>query len=368
MGTLRPTRNPQADQDTTVTGRTSTRNAVTGDSSIIGSKGRKTQTTLRDSRAGTNNASKAKSWLAKEELLVEGESVSPTALSQALMWLAAGEKNTVEQLVDGIRAVTLCLGECDREQTVEVIRTSIKDTSASWVEEAKKEMKKAAEEIIGDAKKRMENSAGIGSRSWADETEGEFQCQTIQEIAKAIPTYAQVLAKEWRIDVDKKDKREHHNYMVREALRRRRILIDGIEGVQSAAGGLTPKELVEKAKIALAAARADTEGNGVEPEKDPIAVAARILENRGVVVEMESEEEADWVRMEDVRQAFEKNFGRSAKVKDQLYQVVASFLPVTFWDELENAASKIEMDNKLPPDCVAHCRWLKAPKFWNNGQ
>ena len=156
--------------------------------------------------------------------------------------------------------------------------------------------------------------------------------------------------------------------MAREALRRRRILIDGIEGVQSAAGGLTPKELVEKAKIALAAARADTEGNGAEPEKDPIAVATRILENGGVVVEMESEEEADWVRMEDVRQAFEKNFGGSAKVKDQLYQVVASFLPVTFWDELENAASKIKMDNKLPTDCVAHCRWLKAPKFWNNGQ
>ena len=66
---------------------------------------------------------------------------------------------------------TLCLGECDREQTVEVIRTSIKDASASWVEEAKKEMKKAAEEIIGDAKKRMENSAGTGSRSWADKTE-----------------------------------------------------------------------------------------------------------------------------------------------------------------------------------------------------
>ena len=108
MGTLRPMHNPQVDQDTTVTGRTSTRNAVTGDSSTIGSKGRKTQTTLRDSRAGINNASKAKSWLAKEELLVKGESVSPTALSQALMWLATGEKNTVEQLVDGIRAVALC--------------------------------------------------------------------------------------------------------------------------------------------------------------------------------------------------------------------------------------------------------------------
>jgi hypothetical protein len=48
--------------------------------------------------------------------------------------------------------------------------------------------------------------------------------------------------------------------------------------------------------------------------------------------------------------------------------VVASFLPVTFRDELENTASRIEMVNELPTDCVAHCRWLKAPKYWGNKQ
>ena len=132
-----------------------------------------------------------------------------------------------------------------------------------------------------------------------------------------------------------KEKKVHQDYMAREELRRRKILIDGIEGVWSAAGGLSPKELVEKANIALAAARTETDGNEVEPFKDPVAVAAKVLENGGVVLELESEEDADWVRSEGVRQAFEGNFGGSAKVKDQLFQVVASFLPVTLRDKLE---------------------------------
>ena len=75
-----------------------------------------------------------------------------------------------------------------------------------------------------------------------------------------------------------------------------------------------------------------------------------------------------WVRSDDVQGEFEANFGGSAKVKDQLYQVVVNFLLVTLRDALEEAAPKIESDNTLPSDCIAHCRWLKAPKFWSKGQ
>ena len=59
------------------------------------------------------------------------------------------------------------------------------------------------------------------------------------------------------------------------------------------AGGLSPKELVEKANIALAAARTEMDGDGAEPFKDLVAVAAKVLENGGAVLELESEEDAD---------------------------------------------------------------------------
>jgi hypothetical protein len=366
----RPVRSTQADQEPTTSGKTHTRSAVIADLSSAGTRGKKTQATLKDSRSNINNEAKAKGWLIKEELLIEGETVSPTALSQALMWLAAGEKNTVEQLVDGIRAVALCLESWEGVEAVEETRKVIKDTAVEWTEEAKKEMKRIAEGVIAEVKTSLESTEKRGrSGNWADDVETEnFQHKAITDIAKAIPTYAQVIANEWRKDTDKKEERVHHDYMAKESIRRRRVLVDGMDGIQSSTGGLTPKEIVEKANIALAAAAVSTEGYGEELAEIPSAVAAKILENGGVVIEMDTEEAADWVRSEDVRREFEANFGGSAKVKDQLHLVVVNFLPVTLRDSLEEAAPRIESDNTLPTDCIAHCRWLKAPKFWSKGQ
>ena len=50
---------------------------------------------------------------------------------------------------------------------------------------------------------------------------------------------------------------------------------------------------MEKANIALAAARTEMDGDGAEPFKDLVAVAAKVLENGGAVLELESEEDAD---------------------------------------------------------------------------
>src|ERR1700678_2677101 len=108
-GAPRVTRSLHADQEVANTGRASTRSAATSNVNTLGNKGKKTLSTLKDSRAGINSATKARSWLIKEELLINGEFASPTALLHALMWLAAGDKNTVEKMVDGIRAVALGL-------------------------------------------------------------------------------------------------------------------------------------------------------------------------------------------------------------------------------------------------------------------
>ena len=235
---------------------------------------------LRDSRVTIDNVAKAKAWLIKEEFLIEGENMSPAALSQALMRLAAGDQCTVEQLVDGIRAVGLCLKEWDREEAVE---ETLKASTTVLLEETRKEIKRIADEVASEVKASMSHIEGrAGGRSWADEADAEeFQRNAIQDIAKAIPTYAQVLANEWRKDVDKKEDRKHQDYLAKESLRRRRVLIDGLDGLQSAVGGLTPKEIVEKANLALEAARARTDGNGTELESKPLAVAARVLENGG---------------------------------------------------------------------------------------
>src|SRR5271156_1765973 len=135
-----------------------TRGVPSADSGSLGTKVRKTGSTLKDSRANIVNASSAKKWLTKEELLIDGEDVTPTTLAQALMWLAAGEKCTVDQLVYGIRAVAFCLDDCGYGEVVDTAVVEIKETAASWVEEAKNVVQKAVDDMVVVANKKIKES------------------------------------------------------------------------------------------------------------------------------------------------------------------------------------------------------------------
>src|SRR5271156_4908801 len=300
-----------------------TRGPPASDSGSLGAKARKTGSTLKDSRANIANSTAAKKWLTKEELLIDGEDVTPASLAQALMWLAAGDKCTVDLLVDGIRAVALCLEGCGCGEVADVAVTEIKETAATWAEEAKKVVQSAVDSIVEAAKSKLEQS---GKKSWADQLDAHDLDSGTSDTLRA-PSYARVAAASPRSGAGSNP--IDHDYAAREALKRRRVLIDGVEGVRSAAGGLSPKEIVQKANIALTAARIDTEGLGVELEVDPKAVAARVLENGGVVLELETEEAAAWVLDSVVRKSFESNFGGSARLVDKSFQVVVCFLPVT---------------------------------------
>src|SRR5271154_7567644 len=105
------------------------RSALVVDPSSLGPKNRKTTSTLKDSRLNVVNTASAKKWLTKEELLIDEEDVSTTSLAQALMWLAAGNKCSVEQLVDSIRAVALCLEVCGCGEVADVAVSEIKETA-----------------------------------------------------------------------------------------------------------------------------------------------------------------------------------------------------------------------------------------------
>ena len=341
----------------------STRSVSNAEAVTLGSKGRKTGATLKDSRSNINSATTAKKWLVKEELLIDGEEMTPAALAQALMWLAASDKSTIEQLVDGIRAVAVCLEGCSSGEVVDAAIVEIKETAATWVEEAKKVVHKAVEEIVEMAKKKVEEG---GRKSWADPLDERDQ-ELGRGTTRTTPSYAQMVVAEPRRN-SMGDVRIDHDHAAREALKRRRVLIDGVEGTRSAAGGLTPAEIIQKANIALTAARIETEGSGIEPEIDPKAIAVKVLENGGVVLELETEEAASWVMDSEVRKVFESNFGGSAKLVDKLFQVVACFLPVTLRDTLADTIPKIEEDNNVAKGTIAKCRWLKAPKYWNQNQ
>src|SRR5277367_2099074 len=167
-----------------------TRGVPSADSGSLGTKVRKTGSTLKDSRANIVNASSAKKWLTKEELLIDGEDVTQTSLAQALMWLAAGEKCTVDLLVDGIRAVALCLDGCGCGEVADTAVVEIKETAAPWAEEAKKVVQSAVDSIVEAAKSKLEQS---GKKSWADQLDAHDLDSGTSDTLRA-PSYARVAA------------------------------------------------------------------------------------------------------------------------------------------------------------------------------
>ncbi|KAF8804337.1 hypothetical protein BYT27DRAFT_7259317 [Phlegmacium glaucopus] len=226
--------------------------------------------TLKDSRSSINSPLAARKWLIKEELIIVGENISATLLSQALMWLAAGDKDTVEQLVDSIHSVALCLEQINGNKFTERAREEISKISRKWVEEATVELKRVAEEP-----------------KWRKTRGGETAAKNHQQ-----DSYAQALAREWGKEKDRESERIHQDYRAKEAIKRRKILIDGLEGLRGAMDGLAPGEIVVKANLAINEARVEMDRSGGDAEGDLKVVAAKVLENGGVVLEMDSEESA----------------------------------------------------------------------------
>src|SRR5271163_1489335 len=167
-----------------------TRNTPNVEVGTLGSKSRKTGCSLKDSRTNIPNVTTAKKWLSKEELLIDGEEMTTSSLAQALMWLAAGDKNTVEQLVDGVRAIAMCLESCGCMAVADAAVVELKETAATWVEEAKKVTQKAVDIIVAEAKKKIEEG---GSNSWADQMDGHER-RIGADKTRTTSSYAQVTA------------------------------------------------------------------------------------------------------------------------------------------------------------------------------
>src|SRR5271156_4854838 len=97
---------------------------------------------------------------------------------------------------------------------------------------------------------------------------------------------------------------------------RKQILVDGIEGMQGETSELTPKLLVAKANLTIdLMANLDLDSTSNKPVNAKI-VRARILNNKGVVLEAANEETAAWLRDPKRAKVFAAGIGSQAVLKN----------------------------------------------------
>jgi hypothetical protein len=259
----------------------------------------KTRTAMAlESRKDMKDAQDARDWLEGHNLAIEEEVFTTGSLAFALLQLAEGNAgDSMEALINRIRAVVLCLDTLAMENLAEVMASMIMNAMApvlAGVQEIVGNITQGAvteisgmveEKVVGEAREMLKNE--IAQLKEVPQPTANWQTKR--------PSYASITAETTTIRTE----REHQASMAKGTLQRKQILLDGIEGVRMVADGLT-----EKANLAL-------EQMGIMASDKPTGtsfVAAKKLRNGGVVFEMDSEVAANWLRKKDVWEKFAGSF------------------------------------------------------------
>ncbi|KIK02007.1 hypothetical protein K443DRAFT_122095 [Laccaria amethystina LaAM-08-1] len=302
-------------------------------------------------------------WLEGHNLAIEEEVFTTGSLAFALLQLAEGNVgDSMETLINGIRVVTLCLDTLAMENLMEMIANTITnaispvlaevhDIVVSITQGAATEISRVVEEkVVGEAREMLKGEiAQLKEVPWP-----------VAGWQTGCPSYTSITAEVTTIGIE----REHQATMAKGTLQRRQILLDGIQGVRTAVDGLTERELVEKANLAL-------KGMSIWASDRPAGTKLMVvkkLRNGGVVFELESEKAAEWVKKKDVREIFVESFGGSAQIKDRTFQVVVQFVPTELRDRDKEVMEAAENCVGAGRGTVAGMKWMKNPQHWRKGQ
>jgi hypothetical protein len=127
---------------------------------------------------------------------------------------------------------------------------------------------------------------------------------------------------------------------------------------------LTEKEMVRKVIVAL-----DLMGmaSSDAPEGTTF-VGARKLRKGGVILQMNSEAVAEWIKQEAVMKMFLKKMGGACIAKTQLLNVVAEFVPTTFDPSDLGALEEVECNSGLARMSMMSVRFIKPTHLRKEGQ
>ena len=206
---------------------------------------------VRNSQSNIKNIDAAKKWLYEHEYIVPGENLSASVLTMALLYLANGRINTATQLMNGIRAVAICLDDIASEIThpdtlkdaIETTATELATESATIISNLAENAIKSISEVEARCKELISKAQ---EHNIHQENRDNAQHNPSQDTHRS---YADALRRPH--PPARADERKHNVILAKESMMRKQVLIDGIEGTQSNDTELTPKLLVAKANLAI---------------------------------------------------------------------------------------------------------------------
>jgi hypothetical protein len=140
----------------------------------------------------------------------------------------------------------------------------------------------------------------------------------------------------------------------RAAIRAQQILLDPKPGVSLFPSGSSNKNIATRLREAINNIR-----DANTPDGNIKAITA--LRNGGVIVELESEDLAAWLRTPEAKAWLEGQFDSTVSFQTRTYTLLLEYLPIHLQIYDENFLDGIMNENQLPPDSLTSIRWIKPP-------
>ncbi|KIO04257.1 hypothetical protein M404DRAFT_143682, partial [Pisolithus tinctorius Marx 270] len=85
------------------------------------------------------------------------------------------------------------------------------------------------------------------------------------------------------------------------------------------------------------------------------------LHNNSILIELNSQEAAAWIKAAPNKETFLTRLGGEAVIKDRQYNIMIPFLPITTDTERPETLCNMESANNIPQGLITQIKWIKDP-------
>ena len=324
------------------------------------------------------DAETAMEYLIDTDFKSEDDELTFKFLSILAMQISQQVKLLTKQVSEGLRALSYLIFDLHQKRTVMAIMDIIAKavsmatkrvhnelevvteqlaaaavTSTNTVEELHEECRSVVTELKDAVEETVASLVNVDATrgQGTQDVGGEGRCATSDSYADSIKKHIPVV---------------HARMVAKAKLQKRKIrLVKALGNDGQGLGNLSERQWVDKANVALTLLDVQEENRleavnfvGVNKER----------ENRGVIFEMNSGEAAEWLRNRQVMAAFIAKMGEMVNFKEQTYEVVVDWVPVSFEVDSSAAWKRVEQSNGLWESAIQDVSWIKPTHLHSENQ
>ncbi|KAJ3486121.1 hypothetical protein NLI96_g4455 [Meripilus lineatus] len=310
-----------------------------------------------------NSVLKARKHMVKQGWMPGDEDFTILDIAQALTQIAEAASAPTR---DSIRAAAILI--TDKLQEEEQNGSGVKEIAERIAElvgnRLEREIGRPLTEVAEGVRESSEQMRAVSTsfeniikkRKEEETYQGRERGETAQD---GTPTYAHMTAKSPQGE-------KLNGGIAREAYKQKRITLEWPNNGDKSTRALTELELVSKGNLALERMK---EEERYEIPEGISFLCARKQGDRGFQLELNTVENANWIRQGDNTKDFTKYFdGGLCTPKVQTFAMLAEFVPVSFEPENQQAVEEMARANGIDVQEIKSTRWIKPIGRRNPGQ